>query len=644
MKRSQPARRARTLIVLCLVSALLTLWAAPARAGGFMEWLTGAEATPEPREFALELPDLRVSPTAPAETPSPEAEPSPIILEPTSLIPGRADVPLSAIEDDGLLRVGLRSLGSAEELTLTVAGVYALEGNGGFRFERGSVLRLTAWNGEVFLSAGGMTIDLGPSATFTRHRAPAGTENGLYIAQTEKNTLYCGDLTVRVEGDVLSAVLTIDIEDYLYGVVAYEMSDSFPLEALKAQAVAARTYAMRRKWAAGSRDWDVVDTTADQVFKGYDPAYENVIAAVDATRGVVGVYGGGFAMCYYTASNGGQTALASQIWGGMESDGYLAMKDDPYDVENPRSLQNELTVSYACEGSATLKAMLTEALAPLMAADGYDGDAWEFGTIEAITPVDPRCEGSRMYEGVAFELRPRVLVHMETTPEPTPVETLEPEGFAGDPTVPPRYIDFWAESQRTYTVVLDTYDDIKDRLSLGLNGADYELISVESALDGRGESAGFTLVMRRFGHGVGMSQRGAQWMAGEYGMAWLDILGFYYPGMSVERIEWPERALSELDALPTRVGSVRPTVTPKPTPAPLPEPRAGEYYAVVRLANADSMLNVRSNPSTLALVLDQLGNGRRVIVSGEPDADGWVIVYTAEVQGYVKAEYLVREE
>ena len=58
----------------------------------------------------------------------------------------------------------------------------------------------------------------------------------------------------------------------------------------------------------------------------------------------------------------------------------------------------------------------------------------------------------------------------------------------------------------TVTVDLSVYDQIKDGLSLGLNGGDYELVSVTQEEDGR-----FTISMRRFGHGVGMSQRGAQW-------------------------------------------------------------------------------------------------------------------------------------
>ena len=147
--------------------------------------------------------------------------------------------------------------------------------------------------------------------------------------------------------------------------------------------------------------------------------------------------------------------------------------------------------------------------------------------------------------------------------------------------------------------------------------------------------------MRCYGHGVGMSQRGAQWMAGEYEKTWLEILAFYYPGMSLERIDWQRPELTELASLPEDSALLRPEPTPKPTPAPLPALEDGEYYAVVTLDSGT--LNVRQNPSLGGMVLDKLEPGRRVIVCSEPDPDGWVRIRTAELDGYVKQEYLTKE-
>ena len=166
---------------------------------------------------------------------------------------------------------------------------------------------------------------------------------------------------------------------------------------------------------------------------------------------------------------------------------------------------------------------------------------------------------------------------------------------------------------------------------------DCELVSIR-----KNENGGFDIEMRRFGHGVGMSQRGAQTMAGSHGKTYLEILDFYYPGMTLEKIEWDTPELRSIAALPDNVGRARPDPTPTPPPAPLPALEDGEYYAVVTLESSAN-LNMRSEPGTHARVVTQLEDGRRIIVSGEADADGWVPVHTAEYRGYVKLEYLTKE-
>ena len=629
---------------------------APARAAGLFDWLFGG-GEEEAVEAAAEvtLPPAEVFQPSPA--PTPEVSPTPEAVPTPEATP--APIPDAAIEDDGMLRVELRSLDYPAQLHLTLAGVYAVEGDPGFRFDRDTRVALSAAGGNVYLAVGGLTLNMGASVTLTRHRAQEGAENGIYIDESEKKALYCGDLTVSVAGEAaLRSVLRIQVEDYLYGVVGYEMNDAFPLDALKAQAVAARTYALKRKRLSAGRDYDVVDTTADQVYKGYIADYANVVRAVDETRGVVGLYGGDFASCYFTASNGGQTALASHAFDKPEDDAYLAMVDDPYDLANPLSLQNELTITDRCEGSEALKGMLEAALARKLGEQGYGDGEWTFESIASVEPVDPRFEGSRMYDGLKFGVWVKLLTPV-ATPTPEPAATPAPEASAekteepgtadilaaaliGDgtpaptdtpeptpaPTEVPRE---WRLSDEPVDVTLSVFDDIKDGLKLGLNSADYELISVEVRDKGQ-----FTLVMRRFGHGAGMSQRGAQRMAGVNGIGWQQILAFYYPGLSFERLRWPGDAMTDLAALPDGVGAARPRPTPTPTPAPLPALKEGERYATV---NATA-LNVRQKPTTASQVLDQLMKGRQVIVSAEPDADGWVPIHTAELEGFVKAEYL----
>ena len=85
----------------------------------------------------------------------------------------------------------------------------------------------------------------------------------------------------------LYVIAHVYIEDYLYGVVPYEMGNSSNVEALKAQAVAARTYTVRMMSRRASNRYDVVDTTSDQVYRGTPSGNANCVTAIDSTRGIV---------------------------------------------------------------------------------------------------------------------------------------------------------------------------------------------------------------------------------------------------------------------------------------------------------------------------------------------------------------------
>ena len=186
-------------------------------------------------------------------------------------------------ETDGSLRVKLKSLGERKRICVNIEGEYLL---GGEALEGGANLEFTAQNGFLWANDGTASVRLGKQARLER------LSGGLYIAESEKNARYDGSLSLSARGNAITCILNIGIEDYLCGVVGYEMSDSFPIEALKAQAVAARTYAMRAKARSGEREYDLVDTAGDQVFKGRNDAYRNVLAAVEQTRGAVGMVNG----------------------------------------------------------------------------------------------------------------------------------------------------------------------------------------------------------------------------------------------------------------------------------------------------------------------------------------------------------------
>jgi len=134
-------------------------------------------------------------------------------------------------------------------------------------------------------------------------------------------------LLTAVRGRLL-VVNHVPLEDYLCGVLPREMAPSWPLEALKAQAVAARTYALYHMLLRCSDAYDVLSTTSSQVYGGSEKDYPAVRSAVDATRGLVLADHGRLALTLFHANSGGRTESLEDIWGGRIS--CLSSVDDPF--------------------------------------------------------------------------------------------------------------------------------------------------------------------------------------------------------------------------------------------------------------------------------------------------------------------------
>lgn len=527
--------------------------------------------------------------------------------------------------EDGTIRVYLQSLGQREALGLTLAGSYSVDGDRGFQFEPDTEISLGLDDGSIILKVGGAAIDMGAGFTLARHLDDTGQAGGLYIHESEKDTQYRGNVSFTARNDSIRVVVSLNIEEYLYGVVTYEMSDDFPIEALKAQAVAARTYALQRMQ-RNEEEYDVVDTANDQVFKGLDSRFERTIQAVKATHGIIGMYNGAVAECFYSASNGGQTALATDVWGQNGDFGYLDMRDDPYDLENPESVvKKALVPKDVTKMQQALYALLVEAAGNQLVAAGTleEGEAVGIASVEAVEAVDPVYGGdSRQYGTVRFTVKVNVRHFLSEAEEGTAFRMLGDIETLEDP----------------LTVDLSYYDQVRSALEIGINSSRYEMLEVEEVGD-----EGFQLTARRYGHGVGMSQRGAQWMAAEYGKTYQEILTFYYPGMELVQMTWTEEALTSAEALPESLGYAAPRPTPAPTPGPLPALQEGEYYAAVVVEGVDGTLRVRSGPSTEHGVVGVIRNGARMIVEEETE-DGWAKMKTAEMEGYVSMEFIAKEE
>lgn len=118
----------------------------------------------------------------------------------------------------------------------------------------------------------------------------------------------------RYSGGNITAVNVVDLEEYLYSVVASEMPASYGIEALKAQAVAARSYTMTRMSAHSSSGYELCDGTHCQAYKGYGGETATTSNAVDATKGVMAYYDGTPINAVFHASSGGHTDNSENVW------------------------------------------------------------------------------------------------------------------------------------------------------------------------------------------------------------------------------------------------------------------------------------------------------------------------------------------
>jgi len=142
----------------------------------------------------------------------------------------------------------------------------------------------------------------------------------MWIEPSGNGYVYVGDRWYRGKtlllptGKGLTAVNYVDLEQYLYSVLGSEMSGNWPQEALKAQAVAARTYALYKQKNERNPVYDVVDTVASQVYHGVASESAGTHAAVNATTGEILTYNNQAILSVFHACSGGHTENVEEVW------------------------------------------------------------------------------------------------------------------------------------------------------------------------------------------------------------------------------------------------------------------------------------------------------------------------------------------
>ncbi len=516
-----------------------------------------------------------------------------------TLIPGVT----SGATDNSWARI-LLSTGRRQTLTLNAMGSY-------FIYENGK----TFWGGTLTVKindAGLLEVTHSMQGLlYTGERFVLARE---YVSPTAgavvftdcdsdvRGNAYLGHFHFTVEtsssGAYIQVVNEVPLDQYLYGVIGHEMSNSFPLEALKAQAVAAASLAVT-KINTGSEYHFSDSSSSMQVYSGYDPYDMNVIAAVDATvgRGEILTVNGKLLRAFYCSSNGGETSLPEYEWGDpvdgttITETGY-EVSLDPYELRNPSTTsQGEhetVSIPYGAVSAENIGTALYHFLcAQADAALGTSGVAVTY--IHSVSLHTPPTKNGKIWTEFTRNMTQCTIVYDA------------------------------AANGAAYTQQSMTFEP-KLLKNAGVFTSDRSLriYWAEDVTDVNGNATGCIIHRGRWGAGIGLSQRGAQQMANE-GMGYRDILSFYYPNAIIENI----------------------TLNPPLDPLP---PGADPVVYARGYINADGV-SLREGPSTYYARLATLNSGTSVDIYGELGAWDYVMVYVeGQPVGFVHSTYVTITE
>ncbi|MDP3387992.1 MAG: SpoIID/LytB domain-containing protein [Eubacteriales bacterium] len=311
-----------------------------------------------------------------------------------------------------------------------------------------------------------------------------------------------------IEGNRLLSINKADVEDYLKGVVPSEMPASWHLEALKVQAIAARSYAISYIDSSYRSPYDVVDNQNSQVHSGMTGERESTNRAVDETRGQLIYYNNAVISAFYHSTSGGSTDNSENVW--RYALPYIRGVDDPYSNISPYTDWN-ITLT-----EQELIVSLNE--------NGYNVQAIYDIYVKSIS------EFNRVLELSLLTDAGEIILEKE--------ETRTVIGYS-------KLRSTWYTFEGNNRTQVMTADGLKSA-SLGgqtvMRANQSNVILYKSNTDvltdtGRYSTPtsadSYLVVGRGFGHSLGMSQYGARGMA-EAGFNYIDIIKHYYTGVEVK--------------------------------------------------------------------------------------------------------------
>lgn len=399
---------------------------------------------------------------------------------------------------------------------------------------------------------------------------------------------YLGDFRFLVKDSNLTMINTVPMAYYIYGVVGYELNPYCEDEALRAQAVAAKSHGLYYIDTSPDSTYDIPDGYSSAQYQAYRGFRENRLPTMRHCLDVVGVaisYQDGFVPICYGHSNGGETSLPSYIFGSSCQwyDGAYGVSKDDIEFNNYTDDTDTINVTFGGTGdNSRFRDFILKKINAL-----YGVSATALKSISELYTFDPKSGTER---------------HMQQLHVKAKVTTSD-----GDKTY-----TFECPTEHLRTFALTDVDGSGDSYS----SSKYVFTKSRLIYWGKSTSNGYTLIYSGHGHGIGLSQIGANVRANPATYAWTyqEILNFYYPGMDIITIteRYPDGSTAPAPDDPFAVG-----------------PDAVAYG--VCTANGT---NFRSGPGTEYTIIGSMNKGDHFDIF-DVSSNGWFKAWYKGLDGYV---------
>ena len=361
------------------------------------------------------------------------------------------------------------------EIIVQAQGNYEIQGNLTGILKNGETMKLQRESPEF----SGSSVKLLPENPENRLKV-------LSLTRGQGNPAYRGSLTVYEDENGLRMVNELPLEQYLCAVVPSEMPSSYPKEALKAQAVCARTYAVVQMQAQKRKDLgaQVDDSVSFQVY-GNSQEAESSNEAVKATEGKILLNQGMPITAYYFSTSHGKTST-DEVWEASAPSAYLKSVACTYDASEPWfQWQTEISMEKLLENAKNMYGEISK-VQGLEIKETGEGDA----VLNLVLQTD---QGMR-------EIRSEYDIRSLLAPSGNPVIRQDGSSVKGGTLLPSAYF------------------------------------TLEESRGGDGNLQGYKIVGGGYGHGVGMSQNGAKGMA-QAGKSYQEILSYFYQEVELGNVQ-----------------------------------------------------------------------------------------------------------